>query len=101
MDDYLPQGHPDGRAGPSGHEANTLRVQDSDRSRAPCSSPWSFWSRSCSALVMKGFSQEEKELRALAPPRFAGDVGPVPGPRLQAEPVRRAGPDEAAKSSAA
>ena len=38
-------------------------------------------------FVMRGFSHEEKELEALAPPRFAGDTGEYPAPRIQADPA--------------
>jgi hypothetical protein len=40
------------------------------------------------AIVMQGFSREEKQLESLALPRFAGDTGEYPAPRLQADPAR-------------
>jgi hypothetical protein len=38
-------------------------------------------------FVMRGFLHEEKELTLLAPPRFAGDTGEYPTPRIQADPA--------------
>ena len=37
-------------------------------------------------LAMRGFSHEEKQLESLALPRFAGDTGEYPAPRIQADP---------------
>ena len=34
-----------------------------------------------------GFAHEEKQLESLAPPRFAGDTGEYPSPRIQADPA--------------
>ncbi len=39
------------------------------------------------ALVMRGLTPEERDLEALAPPRFAGDTGEYPAPRIQADPA--------------
>ena len=36
---------------------------------------------------MRGLSREEKPLESLAAPRFAGDTGEYPSPRIQADPA--------------
>src|SRR5262249_12181355 len=37
-------------------------------------------------FVMRGFYRAEKQLESLALPRFAGDTGEYPAPRIQADP---------------
>ncbi len=43
------------------------------------------------AFVMQGFSREEKTLESMALPRFAGDTGEYPSPRIEADPATELG----------
>jgi hypothetical protein len=85
VDDYLPQGQPMAER-TSGHEANTLRVRTLIGSAAALVAV-GILVEIVLAFVMMGFSSEEKDPRALAPPRFAGDTGGFPDPRLQSDPA--------------
>jgi hypothetical protein len=84
MADYLPQASTTGR-NVHGHEANNLVVNGLIIFAVVLVAVVIFVEL-CLVYVMKDFSQEEKVLQALAPPRFADDSSPVPGPRLQATP---------------
>jgi hypothetical protein len=85
MADYLPQASTTGGQTGHGHEANTLIVKGLIIFAVVLVAVVSIVELSL-VYVMKDFSQEEKVLQALAPPKFADDSGPVPGPRLQATP---------------
>jgi hypothetical protein len=85
MADYLPQASTTGATG-RGHEANTLVVKGLIIFAVVLVAV-GILVEFCLVYVMKDFSQEEKALQALAPPVFANDSGPVPGPRLQATPT--------------
>lgn len=84
MADYLPQASTTGQTA-RGHEANTLIVRGLIIFAVVLVAV-GILVEFCLVYVMKDFSQEEKALQALAPPVFADDSGPVPGPRLQAAP---------------
>jgi hypothetical protein len=84
MADYLPQASTPGQTG-HGHEANTLVVKGLVVFAAALVAVGILVEFGL-VYVMRDFSQEEKVLQALAPPVFADDSGPVPGPRLQATP---------------
>ena len=84
MADYLPQASTTGQTG-HGHEANTLIVKGLIIFAVVLVAVVIIVELTL-VYVMKDFSQEEKVLQALAPPVFADDSGPVPGPRLQAMP---------------
>ncbi len=84
MADYLPQASTTGQAG-RGHEANTLVVKGLIVFAVVLVAVGVFV-EFCLVYVMRDFAQEERTLQALAPPVFADDSGPVPGPRLQARP---------------
>jgi hypothetical protein len=84
MADYHPQASTAGQTG-HGHEANTLVIRGLIIFAVLLVAVGIFV-EFCLVYVMKDFSQEEKVLQALASPRLADDSGPVPGPRLQAEP---------------
>jgi hypothetical protein len=85
VNDYAPQGGPTGETR-TAHEANTLRV-----SRlvafALALVAVGVLVEAILALVIIDLSNEETSLRALAPPRFAGDPGGFPEPRLQSDPA--------------
>jgi hypothetical protein len=84
MTDYLPQASTTGHTG-HGHETNTLIVKGLIIFAVVLVAVVIIVEL-CLVYVMKDFSQDEKVLQALAPPVFADDSGPVPGPRLQAAP---------------
>ena len=76
MADYLPQASTTGQTG-HGHEANTLVVKGLIIFAVVLVAV-GIVVEFCLVYVMKDFSQEEKVLQALAPPRFADDSGPFP-----------------------
>ena len=84
MPDFFPQASTTGQTG-HGHEANNLVVKGLIIFAVVLVAV-GILVETCLVYVMKDFSQEEKALQALAPPVFADDSGPVPGPRLQAAP---------------
>jgi hypothetical protein len=85
VDDARPLGRPrDGST--TGHEANTLRVRGLLLFAAALVGV-TILVQVILAVVMQGFSSEEKELDSLAVPRFAGDTGGFPAPRIQPDPA--------------
>jgi hypothetical protein len=70
----------------TGHEANRLRVRWLVAFAAALVGV-TVMVLVVAALVMKGFSREGKQLESLALPRFAGDTGEFPAPRIQADPA--------------
>ncbi len=84
MDDAQPQGRfSTGRT--TQHEANRLRVRDLAWFAAALAGVTAVV-LVLLTFVMRGFSREEKQLESLALPRFAGDTGEYPAPRIQADP---------------
>ncbi len=85
MDDAQPQARmlPDST---TGHEANRLRVRGLVGFAAALVGV-NVLVLVVVAVVMNGFSSEEKELESLTLPRFAGDTGEYPAPRIQADPA--------------
>jgi hypothetical protein len=85
MDDARPQGDQhDQRA--SGHEANSLRVRGLLVFAAALIGVTVLVSLMLT-LVMREFSNEERELDRLEVPRFAGDTREFPAPRIGADPT--------------
>jgi hypothetical protein len=70
----------------TGHEANTLRVRGLVGFAAALVGVTVLVLVSLS-FVMREFSGEEKQLESLALPRFAGDSGGFPAPRIQPDPA--------------
>jgi hypothetical protein len=85
VDDARPQGRPQ-HGSTTGHEANTLRVRGLLAFAAALIGV-TILVQLILAVVMQGFSSEEKELDSLAVPRFAGDTGGFPAPRIQPDPA--------------
>jgi hypothetical protein len=85
VDDYTPQGGPTSERN-TAHEANSLRV-GSLVGFAAALVAVGILVEAVVALLVSGLSREEKTLQALAPPRFAGDAGGFPEPRLQSDPA--------------
>jgi hypothetical protein len=73
--------------GTAGHEANRLRVRDLVYFAVALVGV-TVLVQIVLARVMHGLAREEKELDALALPRFAGDSGEIPAPRIQADPAQ-------------
>jgi hypothetical protein len=71
--------------GATGHEANRLRVSGLAWFAAALVGV-TVLVLLVLTFVMRGFSHEEKKLESLAAPRFAGDTGEYPAPRIQANP---------------
>jgi hypothetical protein len=71
--------------GPTSHEANRLRVRGLAWFAAALVGV-TVMVQLLLVVVMHGFSREEKQLETLALPRFAGDTGEYPAPRVQADP---------------
>ncbi len=84
MADFLPQASTANPSG-NGHEPNTLVVKGLIVF-AVVLVVVGVVVELCLAFVMNDFSKEERTLQLLAPPKLANDIGPLPGPRLQAEP---------------
>jgi hypothetical protein len=72
--------------GTTGHEANALRVRGLAWFAAALAGVTALVLLMLT-FVMRGFTHEEKQLTLLAPPRFAGDTGEYPSPRIQADPA--------------
>jgi hypothetical protein len=70
----------------TGHEANRLRVRGLVGFAAALVGV-TVLVEIMLAFVMQGFSREEKQLESLALPRFVGDTGEYPAPRIQADPA--------------
>jgi hypothetical protein len=85
VDDARPQGRPQD-ASTAGHEANILRVRGLVVFAAALIGV-TILVQVILAGVMQGFSSEEKALDSLAVPRFAGDTGGFPAPRIQPDPA--------------
>jgi hypothetical protein len=84
MADFLPQASATDRTG-HGHEPNTLVVKGLIIFAVVLVAV-TFFVEFGLVYVMRDFSQDEKVLEALAPPKFADDPGPFPAPRLQPHP---------------
>jgi hypothetical protein len=85
VDNARPQGRPqDGST--TGHEPNILQVRGLLVFAAALLGV-TILVQVILAVVMQGFSSEEKELDSLAVPRFAGDTGGFPSPRIQPDPA--------------
>ncbi|HEV3309613.1 MAG TPA: hypothetical protein VG815_03745 [Chloroflexota bacterium] len=85
MDDARPQGRPQ-HGSTTGHEPNILQVRGLLVFAAALLGV-TILVQVILAVVMQGFSSEEKELDSLAVPRFAGDTGGFPSPRIQPDPA--------------
>jgi hypothetical protein len=85
VDDFAPQGRPSGDAN-TAHEADALGVRTLIAYAAALVAVC-IVVQVVLALVVWGFTGEEKAVAALAPPRFAGDAGGFPAPRLQSDPA--------------
>jgi hypothetical protein len=85
VDDARPQGRPR-HGSTAGHEANTLRVRGLLGFAAALIGV-TVLVQVILAVVMREFSSEEKELDSLAVPRYAGDTGGFPAPRIQPDPA--------------
>lgn len=85
MDDETPQGRESAHL-TSGHEPNILRVRGLLLTAAALIAMATL-ALVVVAFMMGGLSREEKPLEALAAPRFAGDTGEYPAPRIQADPT--------------
>ena len=85
MDDARPQGRLQDDL-TTGHEANSLRVRELVVFAAALVGVTVLVLVSLS-LVMREFSGEEKQLESLALPRFAGDTGGFPAPKIQPDPA--------------
>jgi hypothetical protein len=85
MHDEQPQGRPVAHK-TSGHEANRLRLRGLFVSAAALLAMMTL-ALSIVGLVLSGLSREEKPAESLAVPRFAGDTGEYPSPRIQADPT--------------
>ena len=86
MDDAQPQGRL-GAEGAAGHEANRLRVRGLVYFAVALVGV-TVLVQVVLASVMHGFLREENELESLAPPRFTGDTGEYPPPRIQSDPAQ-------------
>jgi hypothetical protein len=71
---------------PTGHEANRLKVRGLAWFAAALTGV-TVLVLLMLTFVMRGFVHEEKEFESLALPRFAGDTGEYPSPRIQADPA--------------
>jgi hypothetical protein len=85
VDDEQPQGRPVAHL-TSGHESDSLGVRGLLLSAAALIAMAAV-ALFMVAIVMKGFSRQEKQLQSLAAPRFAGDTGEYPSPRIQTGPT--------------
>jgi hypothetical protein len=85
VDDARPQGRLQDDL-TTGHEANNLRVHGLVVFAAALVGVTVLVLVSLS-FVMREFSGEEKRLDSLALPRFAGDTGGFPAPRIQPDPA--------------
>jgi hypothetical protein len=85
MGDEQPQGRPVAHK-ISGHEVNRLRLTGLFLSAAALLAMTTM-ALAVVATIMSGLSREEKPLESLAAPRFAGDTGEYPSPRIQADPT--------------
>ncbi len=85
MGDEQPQGRPVAHKS-SGHEANRLRLRGLFLSAAALLAMTTM-ALAIVAAIMGGLSREEKPLESLAAPRFAGDTGEYPSPRIQPDPT--------------
>jgi hypothetical protein len=83
MDDARPEGRPLAE-GTAGHEANTLRVRGLVIFAVALAGMTTLVLLGL-ALLMPIFSSEEQQLEKLAPPRFAGDTGEFPAPKIQSD----------------
>ncbi len=83
MDDARPQGRPLAQ-GTAGHEANTLRLRGLVIFAVALAGMTTLVLLGL-ALLMPIFSREEQQLEELAPPRFAGDTGEFPAPKIQSD----------------
>jgi hypothetical protein len=86
VDDAQPQGQLTAD-GADGHEANRLRVRGLVYFAVALVGVIVLV-QAVLGRVMHGFLREENELESLAPPRFAGDTGEYPAPRIQADPAQ-------------